>query len=202
VLEESRIKQSVFLNIPYDHQFEHLCLAYVCAIACFGLVPRTTLEIPGDRRLNRIIDLIAACPISIHDLSRVQLDRTKPRTPRFNMPFELGLAIAREKFADADHGWFVFESVHRRAEKSLSDIAGTDVYVHDGTIRGVLRQVSNALIRQERRSTLDQMLTVYRHVSAELPAVLRASGAKSIFDGARTFAEVCMAAAVKAEETV
>jgi len=202
VLEENRIKQSVFLNIPYDYQFEPLCLAYICGIACFGLVPRTTLEIPGDRRLNRIIDLIAACPISIHDLSRVQLDRAKPRTPRFNVPFELGLAIARQKLVDAEHGWFVFETVHRRAEKSLSDIAGTDVYVHGGTIQGVLKQVSNAFIRQERQSNLSQMLSVYRHVRLELPAILRRSGARSVFDGARTFGNVCMAAILWAEKTI
>jgi hypothetical protein len=92
---KSSDRKSVFLNIPYDHQFESLCLAYICGITCFGLVPRTTLEIPGDRRLNRIIDLIRICPFSIHDLSRVQLDKNKPRTPRFNMPFELGLAMAK-----------------------------------------------------------------------------------------------------------
>jgi hypothetical protein len=189
----------VFLNIPYDHQFERLCLAYVCGIASFGLVPRTTLEIPGDRRLNRILDLIATCPFSVHDLSRVQLDHAKPCTPRFNMPFELGLAIAREKLVDAKHSWFVFESVNRRAEKSLSDIAGTDVYVHGGTIQGVLRQLSNAFIRQERQPTLAQMTAVYRYVRSELPGILRASGANSVFDGARTFRDVYVAANLKAK---
>jgi hypothetical protein len=120
VARKSSANKFVFLNIPYDPQFEPLCLAYICGIACFGLVPRATLEIPGDRRLNRILDLIKSCTVSLHDLSRVQLDRIKPSTPRFNMPFELGLAIAREKLVDPRHAWFVFESVHRRAESHLA----------------------------------------------------------------------------------
>jgi hypothetical protein len=187
----------VFLNIPYDRQFEPLCLAYICGIACFGLVPRATLEIPGDRRLNRILNLIKSCAVSLHDLSRVQLDRNKPRTPRFNMPFELGVTVAREKLVDRKHQWYVFETVNRGAEKSLSDIAGTDVYVHGGTIQGVLRQLSNAFIRQERQPTLAQMMAVYRYVRAELPSILKASGAESVFDGARTFRDVYVAANLK-----
>jgi hypothetical protein len=172
VPRESSGNKSVFINVPYDFQFEPLCLAYICGIACFGLVPRATLEIPGDRRLDRIIDLIVSCPFSLHDLSRVQLDRKKPCTPRFNMPFELGLAIATGKLVDPKHSWYVFETVRRRAEKSLSDLAGTDVYVHEGTVRGVLRQLSNAFIRQERQPNLAQMAAVYRYVRAELPSIL------------------------------
>src|SRR5271154_6098865 len=87
-------KVAVFLNIPYDDRFENLLLAYIAGITAFGFVPRATLEIPySQRRLERIIALIASSQYSIHDLSRVQLDPTAPRTPRFNMPFELGLTV-------------------------------------------------------------------------------------------------------------
>jgi hypothetical protein len=83
--------ESVFLNIPYDDAFENPLLAYIAGISAFGFVPRATLEIPfGERRLQRILKLIES---SIHDLSRVQLDRNAPRTPRFNMPFDLGLTL-------------------------------------------------------------------------------------------------------------
>jgi hypothetical protein len=87
-------RQTVFLNIPYDKQFESTYLAYVTALSAMGFLPRATLGIAGHRRLDRIATLIESCPYSIHDLSRVQLDRNAPRTPRFNMPFELGLAVA------------------------------------------------------------------------------------------------------------
>lgn len=85
----------LFLNIPYDREFESLFLAYIAAVCGFGLVPRATLEIPGgERRLDRIFDLIRECRYSFHDLSRVELDTKAPPTPRFNMPFELGLVVA------------------------------------------------------------------------------------------------------------
>jgi hypothetical protein len=89
---------SVFLNVPYDAALEKLLLAYIAAVSAYGFAPRATLEIPfGQRRLDRILSLIRQSQYSIHDLSRVQLDRNAPRTPRFNMPFELGLTIALEK---------------------------------------------------------------------------------------------------------
>jgi hypothetical protein len=86
---------AVFLNIPYDPQFERLYVAYIVGLTILGFVPRATLGIPsGARRLERIFDLIQRCRFSIHDLSRVQLDHKAPSTPRFNMPFELGIAVA------------------------------------------------------------------------------------------------------------
>jgi hypothetical protein len=100
----------VFLNIPYDDQFQSLCLAYVCGITAFGFFPRATLEIPGgSRRLDRILEVIQSCRFSVHDLSRVELDKKFPPTPRFNMPFELGLAVAWERAGKRQHTWFVFE---------------------------------------------------------------------------------------------
>ena len=92
----SRHARDAFLNVPYDKKYEKLFLAFIAGLCRFGLVPRATIEIPGSqRRLDRIIDLIDECRYSFHDLSRVTLDRNPPPTPRFNMPFELGLAVAR-----------------------------------------------------------------------------------------------------------
>jgi hypothetical protein len=124
----TKIRKSVFLNIPYDPQFTRQYLSYITAVSALSLVPEATLGIAGNRRLDRIAGLIERCTYSIHDLSRVQLDRHAPRTPRFNMPFELGLAVAWAQ-AHPQHKWFVFESVRRRLNKSLSDLDGTDPYI-------------------------------------------------------------------------
>lgn len=187
------IEQAVFLNIPYDKQFEKLCLAYICAIASFGLVPRATLEIPGTWRLDRIMELMHSCPFSVHDLSRVQ--RFAPtRLPRFNMPFELGLAVAWQALGDKKHAWYVFETKQYRAGRTLSDLSGADVYVHDGTVRGVLREISNAFIRETRKATFPQMMQVYQLTRRAQPSILRKSGASSIFS-ARAFKDVCLCAA-------
>jgi len=122
-------QKSVFLNLPYDARFRSLFLAYVAGTSAFGLIPRATLEIPGSaRRLDRILALMESCQYSIHDMSRVQLDRRPPPTPRFNMPFELGLAVEyHTRRANREHTWFVFETRPWRLQKSLNDLNGTDV---------------------------------------------------------------------------
>jgi hypothetical protein len=185
-------QQRVFLNIPYDQQFERTYLAYVTALSAMGFLPQATLGIGGNRRLDRIASLIEGCSYSIHDMSRVQLDRNAPRTPRFNMPLELGLAVAWAR-ANQHHKWFVFESVKRRLAKSMSDLDGTDPYIHEGTIRGVMREVCNAFVRPN-QPTVPQMMKMYRDLRLGVPKILHNAGTKSLFT-ARAFSDLCLAAA-------
>ena len=78
-MQKPRKPAAVFLNIPYDDRFRCLYLAYITGLTQLGLEPRATLGIPGgERRLDRIQALMESCPYSIHDLSRVQLDRNPP----------------------------------------------------------------------------------------------------------------------------
>ena len=191
---------SVFLNVPYDADFENLFLAYISAISAFGFTPRATLEIPfGESRLNRILTLVQQSKYSIHDLSRVQLDRASPRTPRFNMPFELGLIVALEKTTHRQHGWVLCESIKRRIKKSLSDLDGTDAYIHGGTIRGVFRELSNAFVGSSRQPTVTEMMQIYRVLRAQFSTILKKAGAKDAFN-ARVFKELCVSAKTAAEE--
>ena len=184
----------VFINVPYDHLFKDLYLAYIAGVSAFGLVPRATLEIPGgERRLDRISALVRSCRYSLHELSRVELDIRRPATPRFNMPFELGLAVAWQKMARHQHTWFVFESKLRRAEKSLSDISGTDVYIHEGRVRGVLRELGNAFVRITRQPSLNQMVAIHRGLAGILPTLQKQTGASSPFE-ARVFRDIVVAA--------
>lgn len=184
----------VFLNIPYDKRFQPLCIAYICGVSAFGFFPRATLDIPGgSRRLDRIFRLIQSCRYSIHDLSRVELDETRPRTPRFNMPFELGLAVAWERFGSKKHVWFVFEKKAHRLSKSLSDLSGTDEHLHGGRIGGVFREIGSAFVRPGRQPSVPQMRNIYRDVVNGLPDVLRRTGASSVYN-ARAFNEVCVMA--------
>jgi hypothetical protein len=189
----------VFLNIPYDWRFERLYLAYVAGVSAFGLIPHATLEIPGsERRLDRILSLLRSCSFSLHDLSRVELDRKVPVTPRFNMPFELGLAVALDKSGARRHQWLVFEAVVHRVSKSLSDLGGTEVYVHDGTIPGVFRELCNAFVRRGRQPTVPQMTRIYRDVRKSLPGILQRSGAKDPYQ-ARAFQDICYVARASAD---
>lgn len=193
---------SVFLNVPYDAKFENLFLAYIAAISAFGFTPRATLEIPfGQRRLDRILTLIQQSRYSIHDLSRVQLDRKAPQTPRFNMPFELGLTVALEKTTHPKHGWVVCESVLRRINKSLSDLDGTDCYIHNGTVKGVFREVCNAFVGSARQPTVLEMMQIYRVLRAQFNGILLKAGARDPFN-ARVFKELCVLASTAADEVI
>jgi hypothetical protein len=185
---------SVFLNIPYDAKSEKLLIAYIAAVSAFGFTPRATLEIPfGERRLDRILALIQQSQYSIHDLSRVQLDRKSPRTPRFNMPFELGLTVALGKTSHPDHAWVVCESMRRRINKSLSDLDGTDAYIHGGTIGGVFREICNAFVGSSRQPTVAEMMQIYRVLRAQFRSILRRAGARDAFN-ARVFKELVVSA--------
>lgn len=131
----------VFINVPFDKQYENLFLALIAGLVGFGLSPRCVLEVPPSmERLRRLHLLIGSCPSSLHDLSRVQISRAGPfRVPRFNMPFELGMATAIALAGDPRrHQWSVLESVAHRAGQSLGDISGYDPHIHDGTVDGML----------------------------------------------------------------
>ena len=170
-------RNRVFLNIPYDAAFERLYIAYIVGIRAFGLIPHATLEIPDTtRRLDRIQTRIHGCRFSIHDLSRVQLSRTAPRTPRFNVPFELGLAVSCSSLHPTRHAWFVSDAVPHRILKSMSDLAGTDINIHGGTVEGVMRELCNMFVRQSVRPDVPILMKMYREVRVALPQIQRKAG--------------------------
>jgi hypothetical protein len=192
---------SVFLNVPYDHAFRDTYLAYLSGLVSLGLSPKATLAIPGGvTRLDRIFALIQSCRYSLHDLSRVELDMTDPPTPRFNMPMELGMSVAWAKMYPKQHTWFVFESKYRRAQKSISDLNGTDCNIHGGTDAGVMRELCNAFVRRSDGITVPQMLALNADVKKGLPELMRKAGAASAFE-ARIFEDVVMLAAELRQRT-
>jgi hypothetical protein len=194
--------QTAFINIPYDDRFQDLYLAFIAGLTAFGLDPRATLEVPGGmRRLDRIYELITSCQYSFHDLSRVQLDAQPPRTPRFNMPFELGLVLGWLKTSRrTNHTWFIFEAVTRRISKSLSDLDGTDPYIHDGRPKGVFRELGNALVRNADQPTIQQMNTIYKSIKKDSSLIVKNTGARSLFE-ARVFKQLVVLARKYAELT-
>jgi hypothetical protein len=192
-------RDSVFLNIPYDRGYEQRFLVYIAGLTAFGLYPRATLELTSsDRRLDRIFALISECRYSFHDLSLVKLDRRPPATPRFNMPFELGLVAGWQKAAPSGHTWFVFESSAYRLQKSLSDLNGTDPFVYGERADGILREIRNALVRRNNQPTVRQMLSIFESLKADVPRIKRNAGARSLFE-AGAFAELVVVARRHAE---
>jgi|SRR5437588_5070458 len=186
-------RQAVFLNIPYDEAFTSIYLAYMVAVSSLGFVPRATVGIHGTTRLQRIAELIKTCEFSIHDLSRVQIDRNPPATPRFNIPFELGLAVAWS-WSHPTHRWVVFESKERRIQKSLNDLNGTDVFIHGGAIEGVMREMCNAFEGPVKQPTVPEMMRIYRKLRTTLPEIQRNTGSRSLFTR-RSFDDLSLATA-------
>jgi hypothetical protein len=187
---------TVFLNIPYDRAFEKTYLAYIVGLVELGLTPKVTLGIPsGAARIDRIFDLLKSCRYSVHDLSRVEVDRTPPRTPRFNMPFELGLAFAWSRLTPASHDLFAFESLHRRAQKSLSDLSGTDFNIHDNHPAGIMRELRNVFVRHQDKPTVPRMMRSYDQLLRRLPALRKAAGTQDVFQAGifRDIVAACVA---------
>jgi len=81
-----------------------------------------------------------------------------------------------------EHTWFVFESQERRAQKSISDLNGTDCNIHGGTEEGVMRELCNAFVRRKRRVTVPEMLEIHRELKKQVPGLMIRSGAASVFE--------------------
>ena len=132
------IEKNVFLNVPFDRRYQPLLLAIVAGLTALGREPHCVLEVPsaGQSRLDRIYGLLSSCESSVNDLSWVSLSG-QLRLPRFNMPFELGMAFALAR--QRSHRLFVLERQAHRLQASLSDLNGLDPHIHGGTQAGVLR---------------------------------------------------------------
>lgn len=147
--------RGVFLNVPFDDQYENCFVALIAGVAGLGLKPTSVLDVStSDQRLQRIFEHLSNCRYSIHDLSRVEL--SKGRYPRFNVPFEAGLASALALTTDR-HERFLFEARRYRLARTCSDLAGVDVKIHGGRPRGVLRAVLNAFVRPRRTPRIGEL---------------------------------------------
>ena len=130
-------QQSVFLNVPFDREYTDLFVTLIASLTGLGRKPRCVLEVPasGRDRLDRIFQLLSRCGTSLHDLSRVSLSGAL-QVPRFNMPFELGIAYCLSKHSN--HRFFVLEEQTFRLQATLSDLNGHDPHIHEGSQDGIL----------------------------------------------------------------
>jgi hypothetical protein len=128
-------ERSVFVNCPFDGQYKPLLDAILFSIHDCGFIARTALEVQGsaETRLDKIARIIRAARWSMHDVSRVQT-RPQHRLPRFNMPFECGLALGLQRFGsarDRRRDFLILEAKPYRDKQTLSDLAGQDAAHHN-----------------------------------------------------------------------
>ncbi len=137
----------VFINCPFDDEFKPIFDAIIFAIHDLGFEARHALIKDGDDlRLPRIAREISGSKYSIHDLSRVEITG-KQKLPRFNMPFEAGIAFSLSHFADESkpHHLLLLDSKRYRYLATLSDAAGLDPKIHDANPEKAIENVRNFL---------------------------------------------------------
>ena len=119
------------------------------AIAACGYMPRCALDESDSAtiRFNRILDLITESDLSIHDISRVELD-SGSGLPRFNMPLELGADLALRLRGPGRHRRrriLVLDTIPHRYDQTLSDISGMDIEAHGNDVSRIIGMVRDWL---------------------------------------------------------
>jgi hypothetical protein len=179
-----RYDVSVFLNVPFDSEYEQLFFAMIFAVYDCGFIPRCAQEIDDGAqiRFEKICGLMSACRYGIHDISRTDVDAAG--LPRFNMPLELGLFLGARRFGSAPQrrkNCLILDRDRYRYQRFCSDIAGQDIRAHGGRADEALRQVRNWLASALRpRHTLvpgaETMFQRYAQFQSHLPSACRQLG--------------------------
>ena len=147
--ETSKYNENVFINCPFDAAYKKLFDAIVFAIFDCGFVARCALEEDDGSqiRVRKIFNIISQCRLSIHDLSRVEADKST-KLPRFNMPLELGTFLGAKHFGIGEHknkACLILDREKYRYQKFISDIAGQDIKAHGNDPRSIIRVVRDWL---------------------------------------------------------
>jgi hypothetical protein len=142
-------ERHVFINCPFDRAYRPILRALLFAVYDCGFRARSALEVEdsGEVRVQKIIRIVGESALGIHDISRVQLDRSTS-LPRFNMPLELGLFLGAKSYGDADQQTkrcLILDSEPYRYQKYISDIAGQDIRAHNDNPTTAIELVRNWL---------------------------------------------------------
>lgn len=147
---------SVFVNCPFDEGYRESLDAIVFTSVHAGFFPWVagstgTVAVP---RIHRILEGLAWCRYSIHDLSRY-MGEGPDNLSRFNMPLELGMAMAlRERDSrQPPHDWMAMVPGGHIFQRYISDLAGFDPFTHDGSPKRVSLAVLSWLITRPTAET-------------------------------------------------
>ena len=142
--------KNVFINCPFDSEYNSLLQPILFTILYFGLTPQIASRTgdSGEQRITRIVSLILKSKYSIHDLSRIRSAK-RGELYRLNMPFELGIDygcrcsakghLKRKKF-------LVLGEKPHDYKKALSDLAGIDASSHLNNPKKVVLALRNWFI--------------------------------------------------------
>lgn len=142
----------VFINCPFDKEYEKILQAVLFCIVYLGFSPRLATERSdsGENRLDKIRELIEDSLYSIHDLSRCQAKK-RGEHYRLNMPFELGLDYGCRRYFGGDREnkrILILEEQKYRFQAAISDLSGFDIAAHGGNFQTAVRKVRNWLVSE------------------------------------------------------
>jgi hypothetical protein len=174
----SNYANQVFINCPFDPQYEAVFDALVFAVFDCGFVARCALEIDDGSqiRIEKIFSIVEQCKFGIHDLSRTDLDQATG-LPRFNMPLELGIFLGAKRYGgdyNAEKSCLVLDIDRFRYQKFISDIAGQDIKSHENSADKAVACVRDWLNHASGRKTVpgpDAILKRYGEYRSQLPAI-------------------------------
>jgi hypothetical protein len=170
----------VFLNCPFDREYEPIFHALLFAIHDAGFFARCALEISdsAQNRLEKIMGIIGECRYGVHDLSRTELN--EHGLPRFNMPLELGIFLGAKRFGgkrEKRKGGLILDRDPYRYQRFISDISGQDISTHRGDPKRAVARVRDWLKTASRRTRIPGGTAIYeryRRFEAQLPEMCAA----------------------------
>ena len=126
--------KNVFINCPFDSEYNSLLRPILFTIVYFGFNPQIASQTAdsGEQRINKILSLIVKSKYSIHDLSRIRSEKSG-ELYRLNMPFELGMDYACRRIPSGRlrrKRFLVLGAAPHDYKKALSDLAGIDGKPH------------------------------------------------------------------------
>lgn len=138
-------EKSVFINCPFDSAYAPLFDALILATVSCGFTPRSALEsgTTAEPRMDRIVRTLFESRYSIHDLSRSK-GEGREGFARFNMPLELGIAMARRymtRDSEQQHDWLLLVPPGHDHHRFISDLSGFDPAQYDGTVGTLVPRV-------------------------------------------------------------
>ena len=170
---------SVFINCPFDEQYQPIFDAIVFCVAACGFSPRCTLELTdaGEVRIEKIYRLIDECHNGIHDISRTEVKDQPYQLPRFNMPLELGIFLGAKRFGQqsAQKRVLILDREPYRYKRFISDIGGQDIQAHGAKPNRAIRHARDWLQSAPGKATIPgkKISDDYRRFRRELPAIAK-----------------------------
>lgn len=168
---------NVFINCPFDADYNLILRAVQFAIIDCGFIPRCALEANNsdDIRIEKIMNIIHDCKYGIHDICRVEIDKNT-NLPRFNMPLELGIFMGCKRFGQHEKSYLVLDSEKYRFRNCISDIAGQDIKIHKCDPQKAVKAVRDWLREKSERVTLPSGTIIwrrYQQFQTELPSICK-----------------------------